>query len=208
LTVLLLGVLDSSARAEIISDFKAQAGTPVEITPAPESFRSIYLGRLFQGQTISNPVQSIAAFGSINLAPGSAASPHLFLWAGKASAVNPGSFNNASSKINTGLGFWTTLPNGVEAHYRTNSSVDFSLGTNLQTLVNSSSATGVDFWFVSATSTTNFDAPAGSSSPQTNTFGVQLTAVPEPSSIGLVLGAATVGGIYRRWRKKQNAVLN
>ena len=192
------------ARAEIISASKPQSGSPIENTA---TYRSIYLGSLFANQTISNPVQGILAYGSIANAP--SPSPQLFLYAGKASSANPGSFVNATTTINTGLAFFTTASGGIQAQVRSNDSLNLSLGTSLKSLLDANKdAGGVDFWFVSNGAGSFFDAPAGSTSPQTNYFGVQLTAVPEPSSIGLVLGAATVGGIYRRWRKKQNAVLN
>jgi hypothetical protein len=196
-----------TTHAEVLNDFIPQSGGPVELIPAGHStsltnHRSIYLGRLFQGDTFSLPVETIEAFASINNAVGSSASPQLSLWTGISSSTSLGSFVNAPTLLNTNLDFWTNQSTGIEARFVQNFTVAPTLGVQLQNLINANTSTGIDFWMVSRAPNSLFDAPAGSTSPQTNTFGVQITAVPEPASTALVVAALTSLAGYRTLRRR------
>jgi len=193
----LLIFCSSSLHAEfIIDDFGPQNGTRT----TTGGFRSTYLGRFnFTGDVLpptTTPFENITAGVTI----GNAKNANVQLFSGF--SANPStSFGTGlpTGVFDTGVRFSTDNEQGYEAQIVSNFALDPTIGYGLR----NSLAThgGLDFWLVTPISANSlYDAPAGSTTPFANGFGVSLTAVPEPSSLALVIlsGAAAVGFARRR----------
>ena len=166
-------------------------------------YRATYLGKLFGSfaNTSTLPFQTMTAAVTINGASNTQ------LWVGSGGSSSSFASGIPSGLLDTGIRFTQAGSNSdYEIAAVQNWSLSPSLGANIRTALNTNG--GLDVWLVGP-STSTYDAPAGSIGSNqsiTNGYGLSLTAVPEPTSLGLVLGAVGVGGLYRRWRRKSIGV--
>lgn len=192
------------SRGDFIEQTKAQSGSLIEGT----TYRSFYLGRMFEDRDLSN-VGDFTGISAIVTA-GNAQSVALYAGSQPGPPVGPINIENAianNALLNTGIIF--TNP-AFQGNTINTLSVGGSGGLALANSVGSTLRAqaelnnGLDFWLVAPVAST-FTAPAGSigSSGQLNSFSVRLqfTAVPEPASFTLVCIATAVGigaGIRRK----------
>lgn len=192
------------SRGDFIEQTKAQSGSLIEGT----TYRSFYLGRMFEDRDLSN----VGDFTRISAIVTAGNAQSVVLYAGIQPGPPSGSINieNAiasNALLNTGIVFTNpplqgnsigTLSVGGSGGVALANSVGMALRTQAE--LNN----GLDFWLV-APVTSTFTAPAGSigSSEQLNNFSVRLqfTAVPEPTSLALVC-VVTAVGIGARMRRK------
>lgn len=207
LSLLTVVFVSGLCKGDFIEQMKAQNGSLIE----GATYRSIYLGRLFEDRDLSN----IATFTGISAVVTAGRAQNVALYAGIQPGPPPGSINietaiSSGSLLNTGILFTnlsSTQNEFLEAGGADGIPLSASVGAALRSQAQSNN--GLDFWLVAPVATT-FTAPAGSigtSGTTPNNFAVRLqfTAVPEPTSMALICVAATAGlgaGIRRRLSKR------
>ena len=199
---LLLGLLLVPANlslGDFIESTEQQSGILVDSA----STRAFYLGRLFETQDASN----IQSFSGISAVAVLGQGQNVRLYAGaQSSPANVDAAILNGNLLYTGITFTTTNSTSPATYAAGGSNgipLNVNTGTSLRSMLGSNA--GLDFWLVE-NNPSSFTAPAGStgiggnSTPNNYTIRLQFTAVPEPSSLALVVlsGAAAVGFARRR----------
>jgi hypothetical protein len=194
----LLSVPANIAFGDFIQATEQQAGVLVNSA----STRAFYLGRLFETQDASN----IQSFSGISAVAVLGQGPNVQLFAGAQSgATGVDAAISNGSLLYTGITFTTTNSTSPATYAAGGSNgipLNVNTGTSLRSMLGSNA--GLDFWLVE-NNPSSFTAPSGStgsdgnSTPNNYTIRLQFTAVPEPSSLALVvLSAAAAAGFARR----------
>ena len=194
----LLSVPANIAFGDFIQATEQQAGVLVNSA----STRAFYLGRLFETEDASN----IQSFSGISAVAVLGQGPNVKLFAGAQSgATGVDAAISNGSLLYTGITFTTTNSTSPATYAAGGSNgipLNVNTGTSLRSMLGSNA--GLDFWLVE-NNPSSFTAPAGStgiggnSTPNNYTIRLQFTAVPEPSSLALVvLSAAAAAGFARR----------
>jgi hypothetical protein len=206
-SLLAVAFVSGLCNGDFIEQVKAQSGSLIEGT----TYRSFYLGRLFEGRDLSK----IATFTGISAVVTAGNAQNVALYAGIQPGPPAGSINietaiTNSSLLNTGVLF-TNLSSTQLETLQVGGSKGIALSGPVGTALRNQalSNNGLDFWLVAPVAST-FTAPAssiGTSGTTPNNFAVRLqfTAVPEPTSMALICVAATVGlgaGFRRRLSKR------
>ncbi|MFN7840937.1 MAG: PEP-CTERM sorting domain-containing protein [Pirellula sp.] len=184
----------------VLSEDKPQSGSNPEIRI---NTRAIYLGRLFQGQSVSGGLTTFTSFDS---AVTIREAVNVQLWAGNGSSQ----FElNIANFVDTGARFTQTTgnPTTVWANGSADGSISipFAPQVGQQLMTTFRSAGHLDFWLV-GTPTSTFSAPSGHNSGGGGStafpFYAGFSAVPEPSS--MLLCGLGLGGLYA-WRRRRSA---
>jgi hypothetical protein len=198
----LLGLLlgpGSLAFGDFIESTEQQSGVLVNSTTT----RAFYLGRLFETQDASN----IQSFTGISAVAVLGQGPNVKLYAGAQSVpANVDAAITSSNLLYTGITFTTTNSSSAATYVAGGSNgipLEPNTGTTLRNMLSTNA--GLDFWLVE-NNPSSFTAPSGSTgllgnvTPNNYSIRLQYTAVPEPSSLALVIltGAAAVGFARRR----------
>jgi hypothetical protein len=167
------------------------------------STRAFYLGRLFETHNASD----IQSFTGISAVAVLGQGPNVRLYAGAQSGpANVDAAITNGNLLYTGITFTTTNSSSPATYAAGGSNgipLNLNTGTTLRSMLGSNA--GLDFWLVE-NNPSSFTAPSGSTgiggnfTPNNYSIRLQYTAVPEPSSLALVIlsGAAAVGFARRR----------
>lgn len=194
----LLSVPANIAFGDFIQATEQQAGVLVNSA----STRAFYLGKLFETEDASN----IQSFSGISAVAVLGQGPNVQLFAGAQSgATGVDAAISNGSLLYTGITFTTTNSTSPATYAAGGSNgipLNVNTGTSLRSMLGSNA--GLDFWLVE-NNPSSFTAPSGSTgfggniTPNNYTIRLQFTAVPEPSSLALVvLSAAASAGFARR----------